>query len=37
MSKNQELIKAIKVKDVERVKKLLNEGKYTDLCADVNF
>ena len=37
MNRNQELIKAITTHQVQRVKDLLNEKKYQDYCADVNF
>lgn len=37
MSKNLELIDAIKVHKIDKVKELLNEKKYMDMCADVNF
>lgn len=35
--RNQELIKAIQANDISVVADLLNEVKYQDQCADVNF
>ena len=37
MNRNTELIKAIIGHQVQRVKDLLNDKKYQDYCADVNF
>jgi len=37
MQRNVELIKAVKTRNLDKVKDLLNEQKYLDLCADVNF
>ena len=37
MKRNQELIKAIKAHWIMKVKDMLNEQKYFDMCADVNF
>lgn len=37
MQRNVELIKAVKARNLDKVKDLLNEQKYLDLCADVNF
>jgi hypothetical protein len=37
VNRNNELLKAINNHTVERVKDLLNEKKYADMCADVNF
>jgi hypothetical protein len=37
MNRNTELIKAITSHNVEKVKDLLDEKKYQDMCADVNY
>lgn len=37
MTRNLELLEAIKTHRIDKVKDLLNEKKYMDMCADVNF
>lgn len=37
MEKNTELVKAIKNHQIDKVKDLLNENKYMDMIADVNY
>jgi ankyrin repeat protein len=37
MDRNQELISAVKQLNIAKVQDLLNEQKYMDMCADVNF
>lgn len=37
MSRNLQLIQAVKQRNSDKIKDLLNENKYLDLCADVNF
>lgn len=37
MNKNVELVNAVKKINIAQVKDLLDESKYLDMCADVNF